>query len=81
MTCEVANMTCEVAKTNCEVGTSTYKIDTGCNLTRNLTTQAETPLFTSVSTFCFFNNRYLKGQKNKKSFHFLLPTAQKRYFI
>jgi len=70
MTYEVANTTYEVVKTKCEVGTSTYKFETACNLTKTLITRAETPLLTSVSTFCFFNNRYFIGQKNKKSFHF-----------
>jgi hypothetical protein len=48
----------------------TCNIDTDCNLTRTLITQAETPLLTSVCTFCFFNNNSFQCQKNKKSIHF-----------
>ncbi len=83
MTCEVARMSyevvitgCEVATGNCEVETSIHKFDIGCNLTKTSITQAETPQLTSISTFCFFINNFLQGQKNKKSFHFLLPTAE-----
>ena len=76
--CTVADNSLTVADNSCTVfdyfDKITCNIDMVCNLTRTLITQAETPLLTSLSTFCFFSNRCFKGQKNKTSFHFLLPS-------